>query len=170
MKEDEKNRGLISPWAIGIICMIAVVLTANITMIVIARMTSPGLVVEDYYEKGKNYHKSVEKIRAQRDLAWQTVLLMPEKMPANGLSLIKVSVKDSFERPVTGGRVELRAFRPSDASRDFYVEMKPESEGTYAGMVTFPLPGYWDVVVTVVRGGDEFEIVERIFVDKLVAA
>ena len=41
-----------SPWFIGLDWMVAVVLAVNATMITLAFVTNPGLVIDDYYERG----------------------------------------------------------------------------------------------------------------------
>ena len=43
-----------NPWVLGWLALVAVVLVVNAVMITIAFVTNPGLVTEDYYEKGQS--------------------------------------------------------------------------------------------------------------------
>jgi len=62
--------------------------------------------------------------------------------------------------------VILTAYRPSDARNDFKVELHLTDAGTFAGPVTFPLPGHWDLIARIDAGGQHFDTAERIFVQK----
>ena len=162
----EKNSALKSPWVLGWLAMVAVIITANVVMMTFAYKTSPGLVVEDYYEKGKNYNKSLEKISAQEALGWDVILLAPEKSVVGEKTEYGLTVTDQNHAAVTADKVELYAFRPSNVKADFSALMKLKGDGRYFGDITFPLPGVWDIVVSIVRDSDQFEVTERVFISK----
>jgi nitrogen fixation protein FixH len=162
----EKESALKSPWIRGLLAMMAVIVAANVTMITLAYKTSPGLVVDDYYEKGKNYNKSLEKMAAQKALAWDVHLSNPEKIEAGEKTGYGLTILDKSRSPLLADKVEIYAFRPSDVAADFSAQMIAQAEGKYAGDMIFPLPGVWDLVVNIVKGDDQFEITKRIFVSK----
>lgn len=162
----EQNSALKSPWIRGLIAMMSVIVTVNIIMITVAFKSSPGLVVEDYYEKGKNYNKSLAKMAAQKKLGWDARLLLPETIVVGEKSRYGLTVVDKSKSDISVDRVEIYAFRPSDVEADFSMEMNLKSQGQFMGDLDFPLPGVWDLVVNIVRGNDQFEITERIFVSK----
>jgi len=162
----EKESALKSPWIRGLIGMMSVIVMVNIIMITVAYKTSPGLVVDDYYEKGKNYNKSLEKMAAQKALGWEAVLSAPERTEVGQITRYGVTLADSSRSPLSADKVEIYAFRPSDVSADFVAQMELKAEGQYAGDLMFPLPGVWDLVVDIVKGSDQFEITKRIFVSK----
>ncbi|MDH3974297.1 MAG: FixH family protein [Deltaproteobacteria bacterium] len=166
----EKKSAFKSPWVLGWIAMVIVIITANMTMVVIASKTSSGLVVEDYYEKGKNYQKSIEKLAREKALGWKASLVVPGNAAVNSLSTFVLNAKDSTGAPLLAEEVTIHAFRPSDAEADFQIPMTSEGGGDYSGKITFLLPGHWDIVVSLKRGNDEFEVVERIFVKKAPSA
>ena len=162
----EKDSALKSPWIRGLIAMMAVIVTVNIIMITVAFKSSPGLVVDDYYEKGKNYNKSLEKMAAQKALDWEVHLSAPEKIELGEKTRYGLTVVDRSRSPLLADKVEIYAFRPSDVAADFSVQMIPQGAGQYAVDLMFPLPGVWDLVVSIVKGDDQFEVTERIFVSK----
>ena len=162
----EKDSALKSPWIRGLIVMMAVIFAANVTMITLAFKTSPGLVVDDYYEKGKNYNKSLEKMAAQKALGWDASLLIPETIVEGEINRYGLTVFDKSKSALSVDKVEIYAFRPSDVKADFMTQMKPDADGQYAGDLMFPLPGVWDLIVNIIKGNDQFEITKRIFVSK----
>ncbi len=50
-----------SPLVVGWLILVAVVLAVNIYMILQAFNDFPGLVVDDFYERGQNYEKNIHK-------------------------------------------------------------------------------------------------------------
>jgi nitrogen fixation protein FixH len=166
MKTPHRKAALRNPWVVGWIVMIVFVLTVNIAMIIIAHRTSPGLVVKDYYDRGKNYDKTLEKRVEEKALDWEMSLLVPDRVSANRPSDYHLLARDDRGRPIHADHVRFFAFRPSDAGADFSVIMEEEADGKYSGSVTFPFPGVWDIIVSVKRGSERFEITRRIFAGK----
>jgi nitrogen fixation protein FixH len=103
---------------------------------------------------------------AQKELGWDGALLLPESIVAGERSSYGLRVIDRVGSAVVADSVEIYLFRPSDVSADFSSRMDPSGDGNYLADLIFPLPGVWDVVVSINRGGDQFEITERIFVSK----
>lgn len=165
-ESQERGSALRSPWVWGCIGMVAAVFLANAVMIIIANITSPGLVVEDYYERGSNYARTQKKHAAQDALGWKAKLMTTGDITVNKPAAVQLRVVDSEGLPVNAGSVELFSFRPSDADADFSVILSNRYEGRYGGEIIFPLPGIWDMIVSVRRGDDLFETSHRIFVAK----
>jgi len=168
-KWPEKDSALKSPWVLGWFALIIVIFAANATMITLAIKTSPGLVEKDYYERGKNYELVLEKRAGQNALGWETKLLPPEQKVVNRPALYRYFAVDSAGLPIDADSVRLFAYRPSDAKADFVVDFIREGVGRYMGEVTFPLPGAWDLIVSIERGDDQFDTTQRIFIDDLKA-
>ncbi len=64
------KQALRNPWVIGWIAMVVLVLIINMFMISQAVITAPGLVNDQYYDKGKNYHKTVARRQQVESLGW----------------------------------------------------------------------------------------------------
>ena len=47
-----------NPWVIGWFGLVVVFLSVNAVFFVLAVISNPGLVVEDYYEQGRQYEKN----------------------------------------------------------------------------------------------------------------
>ena len=56
--------------------------------------------------------------------------------------------------------------RPSTDSYDMVFNAREDDEGLYRVSVQFPLYGYWDVKLNIVRNEDDISIKKRVFVEK----
>ena len=162
----EKNSAFKSPWVLGWIAMVAVILSANVVMIVIAHRTSPGLVVEDYYEQGKNYNKTLERRAAETKLGWKTELEIPGESVVGREERISVRVTDEKGKGLSAATATFFAYRPSNASADFSLPMTPGDSDTFTVEPVFPMAGTWDIIVSIERGEELLDLPKRIFVSK----
>ncbi len=157
----KKKSALSNPWVIGWFGLVIVVLAVNGVMIFLAIDNNPGLVVEDYYERGQDYERHMLE-RMKRNPGWLMNIVVPEPLYENEPALFRFVVVDKAGVPVTSEEVQLFAYRPSDARRDFSVPMAAEEPGRYRAEVGFPLKGVWDVLVSIQGQDDEYHAARRI--------
>ena len=161
ISQDNPN-GWRNPWMIGLLGLIVVVLLVNITFITLAFVTNPGLVTEDYYEKGKDHEQNVKKrIEARSKLGWTFNTDFPQGPVIYRRELYRVNAVDKAGMPLSKADVLLKAYRPSDASADFNIEMSETIPGVYEAMVAFPLKGLWEVTIDIKRGEDVYDFTRR---------
>lgn len=165
VNETKPLPGWKSPWVIAWIALVIVVLGVNAVMVYLAVATNPGLVVEDYYERGQNFERTLFSKDA-RDPGWVLTTDIPQDIRAGELTKIRFFLVDKAGQPVTPDAVDLYVYRPSDAARDFSVGMKEEAPGRYMAEVSFPLVGVWDTLVAARNGEDEHHIGKRIEVER----
>ena len=72
----DKNSAWRSPWVIGWVAMVVTFLSMNLFMVYMAIDTSPGLVVDDFYDRGQDYEKHMLD-RQARDPGWQMQVSLP---------------------------------------------------------------------------------------------
>lgn len=154
-----------SPWVIAWIALVVAVLGVNAVMVYLAFATSPGLVVEDFYERGQSYERTMLS-RGARDPGWTLRADIPQAISAGVATPIRFFLVDKAGQPVTPDSVELFAYRPSDSSRDFSRVMTEEGPGRYLAEVSFPLIGVWDTLMAVRHGEDEYQVGQRINVQR----
>lgn len=155
-----------NPWVWTLAGIMGVTLLVNGTLITIAFLQPPGLVVEDYYEKGKSYfYNQAQREKARARLGWDLALDLPQAPQQAAAQPYLVRAVDRHGRPIEGARAEFAAFRPAEDGHDFSLPMQDVGAGYYAANVDFSLPGHWDLIVTVQDGGDKLDIAERIFVN-----
>ena len=152
-----------SPWVIGWAGLIVAVLAVNLTMVYLAIATNPGLVNDDYYERGQHYENTLVS-RLAKDPGWTMRPDFPRDIELAEPTTIRVSLVDKAGQPVTPDSVTFFAYRASDKSMDFSAVMSEEGKGRYAAKVSFPLLGFWDGVIAVKQGEDEYSTGERIIV------
>lgn len=152
-----------NPWIRAWIGLILVVLAVNLTFVYLAISTNPGLVSDDFYDRGQHYEQTLAT-RLAKDPGWTTALDIPDDLRPGEPATIRVILVDKAGQPVTPDGVTFYAYRPSDKRRDFTVPMVEEGKGRYAARVTFPLFGAWDGLIAVRQGEDEFTTGKRITV------
>ncbi|MEJ1298281.1 MAG: FixH family protein [Candidatus Sedimenticola sp. (ex Thyasira tokunagai)] len=157
----EKQSPWRSPWIIGWMSMLVIFVAANIVMIYLAIDDSPGLVVDDYYERGQDYEENMLK-RQARDPGWKMKVIAPEFVDIGKPALFSYKVTDKEGNPATPDSVTFYVYRPADKDLDFSVPMKQVEVGFYQAEVTFPLLGVWDILVSNKVGEDEYNQPHRI--------
>ena len=157
LKEDFKN-----PWFIGILALVGVALSGTIWMAVIAGQTAPGLVTENYYEKGQNYFENQPE--DEQGPQWRLNLMAPVNPKAGQSQKYRLYVVMDNGKPATSGTVTLFAYRPSDANADFEVAMAQSDVGSFSADVSFPLKGTWDLIAQIESDGKTYDVVQRISV------
>ncbi len=151
-----------NPWMLSLIGLITIVLLVNIGFITLAFVSSPGLVTENYYEKGLDHEKNVRKrIAARSQLGWSFSTDFPKKPLVNRNETYRVNLVDKAGMPLGKANVQLKAYRPSDATADFNVAMSETIPGVYETAVTFPLKGIWEITVDIKRGNDVYDFTQR---------
>ena len=151
-----------NPWMLGLLALISVVLLVNITFITLAFVTSPGLVTEDYYEKGQDHEENVRKrIAARSQLGWSYNFDFPQNPLLNRSETYRVNFVDKAGLPLSKAMVTLKAYRPSDASADFNINMAETIPGVYEAAVSYPLKGIWEITIDVKRGEDVYDFTRR---------
>ena len=154
-----------NPWVIGWLAAILLVIAVNAGFIITAIVTNPGLVEADYYEKGKDHEKNFLAKRAMRNrLGWQMTLETVVKPTIHEPVQISFNIVDRAGVPVRGDSAILSAYRPSDASADFQLEMAEVAPGLYSTEVVFPLKGIWDITATLVKEEDSLKVTRRVSV------
>lgn len=152
-----------SPWLYASIGLILTVLAVNITMVVFAITTNPGLVRADYYESGREMERTIAT-RAESGPGWTMKLDVPGDATAGDQVSVYFILVDRVGQPATPDSVTFFAYRPSDASLDFELPMEAEAPGRYVARVSFPLKGAWDTLAEATSEGQGYRVNQRISV------
>ena len=150
-----------SPWVIGWIALVSVVLIVNLTLVILGISTNPGLVIETFYDRGQNHEKTWASKQA-RDPGWVMQADIPQDMVVGEHKALRFFLVDKAGRPAPVEEAHFYAYRPSDSQRDFDLPMIEEGPGRFRVDVSFPLMGAWDTLIAVRHGGEEFTHGRRI--------
>ncbi len=161
ISQDNPN-ALRNPWVLGWLTLVAIVLLVNFTMITIAFVTNPGLVTEDYYEKGQDYEKNIAKIHAARKaLGWTYKTNYPANPVMNTSAHYSFNIIDKKGLALSNATVTFSAYRPSDVDADFSVTMIETIPGRYEAKINYPLKGLWEITATIKQGNNSFDFTRR---------
>ena len=160
-----KQSAFRSPWFIGWMLLLLVVLAMNITMIYFSQHNFSGLVRDDAYERGKDLHENIRRREASRpkwntraEFAGAQNFMGDLKVPAyNSTARLDYHVNNQQGVAVEPQSVTFHAYRNSDASKDFSVAMQRIAPGHYQADISFPLKGAWDTYITATAGGGKIE-------------
>ena len=141
--------------------MVVIFFTMNVIMIYMAADNNPGLVVDDFYERGQDYEKNMLK-RQARDPGWNMRIELPKNIEVNQPVLCRFRITDQSGQPVQADAVTFYAYRPSDKDADFSQPLEQVEPGIYEAEISFPLLGAWDTLVSAKQGEDEFNTPKRI--------
>jgi len=151
-----------NPWVWGWLVLLLVVLVVNAGMITLAFVTGPGLVDKNYYERGQDFEKTrLTRIAARNALGWTAHLDMPEENRRGVNAIYRFTVVDRVGIPVDDLQPHIRTYRPSDADADFSVPMQRYAPGMYQAELNFPLKGYWEFMLDVQQGDENYDLIKR---------
>lgn len=155
-----------SPWVIGWLLLVVLVLSVNAFMIIKAVDNNPGLVVDDFYERGQHYEENISK-KLKNNLKWKTEYLIDEILVGKE-TLILFRITDQLEQFKKAEKITLFAYRPADAKKDFSKPMTlistEDGMQYYAASMTFNVKGTWDLLAGATVEGKEVNYAKRIFV------
>jgi nitrogen fixation protein FixH len=157
----EKNSPWRSPWVIGWLGLLILFFLFSGVRIWFAIDSNPGLVVDDFYERGEDLSANRLK-REARNPGWQMEIEAPAFVDIAKPTLFGFRVKNNVGKPIDPDAVIFYAYRPADKSKDFSVPMRRVATGHYTAEVSFPLLGVWDILVSAKNGQDEYNMPHRI--------
>nr|VFK42686.1 MAG: Nitrogen fixation protein FixH [Candidatus Kentron sp. TC]VFK57064.1 MAG: Nitrogen fixation protein FixH [Candidatus Kentron sp. TC] len=155
-----------NPWVVLCFLIVSVVLSVNGGMLYLAIDSSPGLVVEDYYERGQNYEETVLTRQALSRNLLPRIDISPRIEKGKPATFRFVGL-DRTGRPIRADAITLHAYRPSDTAYDFSIPMTEMDANRYLAEATFPLKGVWDIVIAVKQGEIEHNVPRRITVTEM---
>jgi len=156
ISQDNKS-GLRNPWFLGMLVAIIVVLGVNGVFIWFAMHNRSSLVDREYSTRNRKSDAAVlGDLQSHKALAWKITIKQPRDITMNSPAAYEISVADRGGEPVSGA-LEVGAYRPSDAGKDFATAFKEVTPGNYQGYISFPLKGYWELRIRIKREEDVFE-------------
>lgn len=147
-----------NPLVIFWVGIILTVLMVNFFMVSMAVVTNPGLVIDDFYERGKNHAAVLAERKEMEKMGWQLKVDMPELVEAKS-EMISLEVLDKDSKHFDVDSATLYYYRPSDRELDGSIELvKLDTAGHYSVEFTLPLKGKWDFIVEVVKGDKKYSV------------
>jgi nitrogen fixation protein FixH len=143
-----------------IIIVVLIGLSAVIGAVIVGKDSFEGIVVERPYEQGLLWEKEEqEKTNSGLDVK---ILNKEFRVGGNELSLSVVNKVGGMVKP---GDISVLVSRPSTAAYDRRYTVTRSADDRYLTSVSFPLYGYWDVKVQILRGRDVVVFKSRVFAE-----
>lgn len=165
-KQDNRDWSVVwkNPFVIGWFVILTIVLAVNFFMVSMAIVTNPGLVVDDFYEKGKNMDAVLASRKRMEELGWQLEIDMP-LLSEGREQTVTLKVLDKENQLFDVDSAVLYYYRPSDKNLDGEVPLKAtQTPGVYQSQITLPLKGKWDLVMEVHKGDLHYNVGRSIMV------
>lgn len=138
------------PWPAILTLLLATMMAVGVGFFVVASRNVDALVVEDAYEAGLLEN---DRRRERERAAALGVDLEVRTGPApDGGLRVSVRAVGPGAEPVLPERVLVRRERPAEGGLDADFELGADAEG-HSGVVTFPRPGRWHLIVTAIVEG-----------------
>ena len=137
-------------------------------MVIQANSGFPGLVVDDFYERGQDYEENIHK-KIENNEKWVTEFQIDE-IYLNKPTVISIAVSDKAGVSASPEKVTLYVYRPSNSQIDFNVPMKLSADKllngkpVYQATVTFEAKGKWDLLASINIDGVEVNYANNVFV------
>lgn len=143
---------------LGVFTLLGLSVVANLIMLYYSITSFDGLVEENYYLKGLNYQKEIEREKIQSKLGWESELHRTN----NTFTVIARKLNTD---PIKGANVSLNFFRQSQAGFDQEIKLKEIGNGMYQANVDLKLKGLWTVTTEIRKNNGVWKKKERITVN-----
>jgi len=165
-KEDTRDWSVAwkNPFVIAWFVILTIVLSVNFFMVSMAIVTAPGLVIDDFYEKGKNMDAILAERKKMESLGWELQINLPI-LSENRSENVTLKVLGKEGKPFDVDSAVLYYYRPSSKAMDGEQPFtKHEQTGEYSTDFSLPLKGKWDIIVEIHKGELRYNVGRSIMV------
>lgn len=148
------------PWAF--VGFFVVIFAVNGVMLTFALKSFNGLWTDGAYDRGLGYNQTIAERQAQIGLGWQVAMTTAETGAQR--SVVTLSAFDGKEHPLPGVVIEGIARRPASEQGDFALTFHQTGRGLYEAIADWPLPGLWEIRLTINSGGQDYRLDKRLIV------
>jgi len=153
-----------NPFVLAWLGILTIVLAVNFFMVSMAVVTNPGLVVDDFYEKGKNMDAILAERKRMEKLGWQLQIDLPV-LTEGKTEKVTLTVLDKDNQPMQVDSAILYYYRPSDRNLDGEQPLTATGEtGVYQTDFVLNTKGKWDVIMEIKQGDNRFNVGRAIMV------
>lgn len=162
---DEKEESRVAGLKVLLMLVAFFLLIAGVNAIFIykAIATHTGTIVDNPYERGLGYNKTLAAARAQEKLDWRVDVGI-EKMTELQYE-VSFFVLDGKGNRKDAALFDVAVLRPVDSREDLTPVFKAEGVGKYSSHIRFPKPGKWEIKARVVRGGETFYLTRLLVIE-----
>ncbi|WP_339778120.1 FixH family protein [uncultured Thalassospira sp.] len=140
----------------------AVMLFANVCLIVFSQTSWVGLVSDHAFEDGNSYNQALSDARAQAELGWRTKVTVAGVM--NNEATITVLFRDKVQEPISGAKMEAVLMRNDRDDMDEKIMLDEISPGEYRTRAKVPVYGNWKLRIVAHAQNHDYQVVEDVLI------
>jgi nitrogen fixation protein FixH len=144
------------PWLF--VAAFAIVIAVNGVMIWFAVGSFSGLYADSAREQGLHYNEVVAEQRARDALGWKV-----DAAWHAGSRRIEVALHRADGSALSGASVVAALVRPAEKRAALPLAMGDLGDGQYAGYVSLPERGNWDLEIEIAADGHRYGFTRRMF-------
>ncbi len=159
-KQDATKQKSLIPWMIvGFFVVLAMV---DGFFVYKALSTHTGVRVENSYEKGLAYNKTLANFEEQKQRGWQAQV---DVAPLGARkATLTFTLRDKEKKMIEGADVNVKFVRPTREDFDNEMQLEETGAGIYQLTTQFPLVGVWDVFISAQKDATPFNMKKRIII------
>jgi nitrogen fixation protein FixH len=154
----QQRRSLWRLFPLAVIAGLAVVVAVNAGLVYAALESFPGKSGNAGFALSNHYDAVLEQARLGSELGWA----MEASTDDAGRAVVTVTARDGS--PLRGATVSGSAERPIGAPATHRLRFYENDGGRYVADALMPMPGQWDLTLSVSSGADDMAATRRIIV------
>jgi nitrogen fixation protein FixH len=143
-------------WPVILGLLMAVVIGANLILIVVATTDPSFAVEENYYRKALAWDDKREQDRRNVELGWTIEFEMAGTPAPDGTLRLRARLLDAQGMEIPDATIRLEAFHNARARRILRAELVRGEDGTYSAPLLIRRPGLWEFRFEALRGAERF--------------
>jgi nitrogen fixation protein FixH len=153
-----QRRSLWRLFPVAVIAGLAVVVAVNAGLVYAALESFPGKSGDAGFALSNHYDAVLEQVRRGSELGW----VMEATTDDAGRAVVTVTARDGS--PLPGATVTGFGERPLGAPEMHRLRFHDNDLGRYVADAPMPMPGQWDLTLSVSSGGHDMAATRRIIV------
>lgn len=151
MQQQDTFRDKLIPWYF--VAFFVGLIIVNVIFVSLALNSHTGVVSENSYQEGLDYNKTIDEVKKEQELGWQTVIEAKD-------NLLNVSLKDKEGKPLEGAKIIASMTYIKD---NFTIPLEDLGNGNYKSKFEFPHKGKWDIRIVTLWQDQQFQSHTQIF-------
>jgi nitrogen fixation protein FixH len=148
------------PWTF--VAGFLVVFAVNAVMVRIAVSSFSGLTTRSPYERGIGYNRVIEEAERQAALGWRIEIGFVSAGRGSRAGRLEIVAGDAHGAALNGAQIRAVFTRPVERVEAVELPVPMVGGGRYEAPLNLPLPGQWDLHVTIQRGGERLQLQRRV--------
>ncbi len=132
-------------WVAGIVGLLGLQIVIGVGSIILAVGDPTVAVVPNYHQKALDWDASQRAVHLMENLGWKVVPLVGLPSSETGKRLVRVSVRDRLDQPVSDLNLSAKIYHHARGSEIYELKFVETDAGYYEAMTSLVQSGMWQV-------------------------